>query len=194
MKTYTSIVSNLKELIDSAIEYAKNNNINKILIFSKNGDSAKKLKIALRKEQSIKVVAVLFPANERFFNRDKNGEVKELIPNPVNTKSLQELQKMEIACIYGTLPLENVIVPGTSNDVYNTIKRTLSLISPGLQLAIQGVLMATDQGILDNNEHVVSIVSDIAVDVRSANSRLMFHPKYGLNIEHIIAQKKKQVQ
>ena len=193
MKLYTNIVGNLDEIMNSAVEYAITESINKILIFSKNGDSAIKLKKILQtKDNSIDVIAVLFPANERLFQRDKDGKVNEFIPNSLDKKVMSNLKSLSVQPVYGTLPLENVIVPGTSNNIYSTIKQTLSLFAPGLQLAIQGILMATDQGLLKDNERVISIVSDIAVDAKSANSRLMFHPQYGLSINHIIAQKKKQ--
>lgn len=193
MKLYTDIVDNLDEIMNSSIEYAKNESIDKILIFSKDGNSAIKLKQKLQsKNNSIKVIAVLFPANERLFQRDKDGEVNEFIPNSLNKEIMSNLKSLSIQPVYGTLPLENVIVPGASNNIYSTIKQALSLFSPGLQLAVQGILMATDQGFLKDNERVVSVVSDIAIDANSANSRLMFHPKYGLSINHIVAQKKKQ--
>lgn len=193
MKLYTDIVDNLDEIMDSSIEYAMNESINKILIFSKNGNSAIKLKHMLQeKSNSISVIAVLFPANERLFERDEDGKVNEIIPNSLDKNTMSNLKSLSIQPVYGTLPLENVIVPGASNNIYSTIKQALSLFSPGLQLAVQGVLMATDQGFLKDNERVVSIVSDIAIDVNSANSRLMFHPEYGLSINHIVAQKKKQ--
>ncbi|ARN92928.1 hypothetical protein AZI11_08440 [Levilactobacillus brevis] len=193
MKLYTDIVDNLDEIMDSSIEYAMNESINKILIFSKNGNSAIKLKHMLQeKSNSTSVIAVLFPANERLFERDEDGKVNEIIPNSLDKNTMSNLKSLSIQPVYGTLPLENVIVPGASNNIYSTIKQALSLFSPGLQLAVQGVLMATDQGFLKDNERVVSIVSDIAIDVNSANSRLMFHPEYGLSINHIVAQKKKQ--
>lgn len=193
MKLYTNIVDNLDEIMNSSIEYAMNESIDKILIFSKDGNSAIKLKKKLqKKDNSIDVIAVLFPANERLFQRDEDGKVNEFIPNSLDKKIMGSLKSLSIQPIYGTLPLENVIVPGTSNNIYSTIKQTLALFSPGLQLAIQGILMATDQGLLKDSERVISIVGDIAVEAKSANSRLMFHPKYGLSINHIIAQKKKQ--
>jgi len=193
MKLYTDIVDNLDEIMNSSIEYAENESIDKILIFSKDGNSAIKLKKKLQaKNNSIKVIAVLFPANERLFQRNKDGEVNEFIPNSLDKEIMSNLKSLSIQPVYGTLPLENVIVPGASNNIYSTIKQALSLFSPGLQLAVQGILMATDQGFLKDNERVVSVVSDIAIDANSANSRLMFHPKYGLSINHIVAQKKKQ--
>ncbi|WP_046783453.1 hypothetical protein [Lactiplantibacillus plantarum] len=193
MKIYTNMVNEFSDIIESSLHYAYENKINKILIFSKNGDSALALKKQLsEKNTSIKIMAILFPANEHFFKRDNDGNVEEFIPNSPRKGKINILEQAEIQPIYGTLPFENVIVPGTTNNIYSTIKQTLSLVSPGLQLAVQGVLMATDQGFLSDNEHVISIVSDISVDITSANSRLMFHPQYGLNINHIIAQKKKQ--
>jgi len=193
MKLYTDIVDNLDEIMNSSIEYAENESIDKILIFSKDGNSAIKLKKKLQaKNNSIKVIAVLFPANERLFQRNKDGEVNEFIPNSLDKEIMSNLKSLSIQPVYGTLPLENVIVPGASNNIYSTIKQALSLFSPGLQLAVQGILMATDQGFLKDNERVISVVGDIAIDANSANSRLMFHPKYGLSINHIVAQKKKQ--
>lgn len=193
MKLYTDIVDNLDEIMDSSIKYATAKSISKILIFSKDGNSAITLKKMVQaKNSSIDVIAVLFPANERLFRRDEDGEVKEFIPNSLDKKTMSDLKSLSVQFLYGTLPLDTVIVPGTSNNIYNTIKKTLALFTPGLQLAIQGILMATDQGFLKDSERVISVVGDIAVDASSANSRLMFHPKYGLSINHIIAQKKEQ--
>lgn len=193
MKLYTNVVDNLEKIMASSVQYAIDESISKILIFSKDGNSAIKLKkLAKTKNSSIDIIAVLFPANERLFKRDTNGNISEFVPNSLDTKIMSDLKSLSIKSVYGTLPLENVIVPGTSNNIYSTIKQTLALFSPGLQLAIQGILMATDQGFLKDNERVISIVGDVAVDANSTNSRLMFHPKYGLSINNIVAKKKRQ--
>lgn len=190
MKLETTIVHNLDDILEETAKFATTHTVKKVIIFSKNGESALSLQKYLSQEENTttQVIAVLFPANERTFRRDKEGAVQEFVPNPLDKATLKQLEDADIKPVFGTLPFENVIVPGASNNIYTTIKRSLSLISPGLQLAIQAALMATDQGAIDAGEDTISVVGDIAISLKATNSRLLFHPKYGLKIHQIITQ------
>lgn len=186
----TPIVDSLDELIKSAVKYSKNTGINKILIFSQNGESGLKLKKYVDElNPSVQVVTIMFPANEPVFIENEEGHVEEVIPNDINSDINSKLLKENVQVIFGTLPLDNVVVPGVPNSINLTIKNTLSMFTPGLQLAVQAVLIATDHGILNFGEPVISIVGDVAISASAANSRLIFHSEYGLKIDSIIAKK-----
>lgn len=187
----TKQVSNLDELMKEAVNYSTENDIDKIVIFSKNGESGLQLKnIVNHLGAKLDVHVIMFPANEPMFvENEDSGEIEEIILNNTKSSIYQSLEEKNINVIYGTLPLDNVVVPGATNDINLAIKNTLSMFTPGLQLAIQSIMIATDHGVLKFGEKVVSIVSDVAISATAANSRLLFHPEYGLKIGDIIAKK-----
>ncbi|WP_273706930.1 hypothetical protein [Leuconostoc mesenteroides] len=188
------IVDELNSLIKEAVKYAERTGIKKIVIFSQNGDSGLKLKKYVDEINSeAKVITIMFPANEPVFVENEEGNVDEIIPNDTSTEINKKMRASGIEVIFGTLPLDNVVVPGTPNAINLTIKNTLSMFTPGLQLAVQAILIATDHDSLSFGDPVISIVGDVAISARAANSRMLFHSKYGLKIEDIIA-KKQQIQ
>lgn len=190
----TPIVDNLEELFEQAVNYSIENSIKKIVIFSKDGNSGLKLKkYADEKGVDAAIITIMFPANEPVFIENDEGDVEETIPNNTSTEMNKKLQAAGIEVVFGTLPLDNIIIPGTPNAINLTIKNTLSMFTPGLQLAVQAILIATDHDALNFGENVISIVSDVAISAHAANSRMLFHSKYGLKIEDIIA-KKQQIQ
>lgn len=186
----TPIVENLEELFEKATDYAVKNDIKKIVIFSQNGSSGLKLKEYVdRSGINVKIITIMFPANEPVFIENEAGDVEEIIPNNTKKSINKELRDNDVDVLFGTLPLDNIIVPGTANTINLTIKNTLSMFTPGLQLAVQAILIATDHDSLSFGEPAVAIVGDVAISALAANSRLLFHSKYGLKIQDIIAKK-----
>ncbi len=84
------------------------------------------------------------------------------------------------------MPLWEIVLPGTVESKVKIIQATLSLISGGLPLCVQAVLMACDAGHVEPGEEVISMSADTAIVARAAQTRWLFHPERGLEIREII--------
>lgn len=183
----SAVVDNTNDYYKFIVKHAVDNNIKKIVLFAKRDSDAPYHLNKMLDNHNIQMVCVFFPANETIYF-EKDGSIARKIDNDTTVKRNPEPFK----AVYGTMPLDSTIVPGTSNDVFNAIKRALGLFSPSTQLAIQAAAMATDAGAAFPKERLIAMASDIALDLNAANARLLFHPTLGLKINQIIVIKNKK--
>ncbi len=99
----------------------------------------------------------------------------------------KELESKGISVVQSTMPFQEVIIPEPATQA-DAIQATLGLISPGMHLCVQAVLMATDAGLVQQGEEVVSMCADTAIVATGALSHWMFHPEQGLEIREIICK------
>jgi len=176
---------NTGKVLELVLKRAEELSINKIIIFTSNGDTALKLR-EINKE--VEVIAVSFPYNQEFNVKDKEGKRQKVIPKTSKSKVQEKLFKNDIQLVQGTMPLSEIIIPGTREVKKSTILNTLSLISGGLSFCVQSVLMATDSGLLEKGEDVIAMSADTALVANSANTQWLFHPVDGLEIKEIICK------
>ena len=103
-------------------------------------------------------------------------------------EKINKLEADGVCVIAGGMPFQEIIVPGTNDFRIQTIIWTLGLISEGLHLGVQAVLMACDCGKLAAGEKVIAMSADTAVVVQSSTSRLMFHPRDGIRIHEFLCK------
>jgi len=176
---------NTNKVLELVLKKAQELAINKIIIFTSNGDTAFELR---RFNKEIEIIAVSFPYKQEFNVKDKNGKNKKVIPETSKKKVREKLFENNIELVQGTMPFNEIIIPGTKEIKKSTIVHTLSLISRGLSFCVQSVLMATDAGVVEKGEDVIAMSADTAVVVNSANSQWLFHPVKGLQIKEIICK------
>lgn len=188
MNKTTFVCQSSDALYFESIKYAHNNGIKKVLLFIQKKDKILELASYIQSNKfNIDIIGVTFPSNEKMYI-EKENEITEYIPPAANGYEIKNiLSENGIKLISGTLPFEGIVVPGSSSNPYMVIKQTLGLISPGLQNSVQSVLMATDQGILNPLEKVVSMNNQISIEVEASNTRFLFHPLEGLKIKHFVA-------
>lgn len=184
----THIHQNPDELYTRTLEYCASNGIKKILFFIQKEEKIREIfNIIKSNNYDIEIIGVTFPANEIIYV-EQEDEIEEYVPEAANGERVKNSLSLEgIKLISGTLPFEGIVIPGAGNNPYLVIKQTLDIISPGLQSAVQVVLMATDQGALIPGEKVVSMNNRISLEIISSNTRLMFHPTKKMKINHIIS-------
>lgn len=182
--------TNLPKTVDLVIERAEESSIKNIIVFTANGEGAFLLKEKLGDNASVKVHAATFPYKQVFFNEDSKGNVTE---NFAGT-SLPEIREKIIASginlIQGVMPLQDIIIPGAKDVKNQTINYTLSLLSGGLKLCVQAVLMAVDGGHIEPGEYVIAMSADTAIVARASLSTWLFHPSHGFEICEIICKPK----
>lgn len=133
---------------------------------------------------ALTLVAVTFPAGQLF--RAKEGDlVRTKLSDPAERNKLED---KGITIVQGTMPLQEIITPGCSDPKIDAILRTLSLISLGLPLCVQAILMATDAGVVSAGQEVVSASADTAIVGTGVLSNWLFHPEEGLDIREIICK------
>ena len=79
----------------------------------------------------------------------------------------EEFNRLGIRLVQGVMPLQDIIIPNAKDVKNQTIHYTLSLISGGLRLCIQAILMAVDGGPIDPGETVIALSADTAIVARS---------------------------
>ncbi|KKF41466.1 hypothetical protein [Streptococcus uberis] len=178
-------INNIEDLFHISIDYAKDNNINDIIIFAKGIENVLRLNEML-KDTEINLYVTTFPHHQLLYIENEEGEIDEIYPEILEDYNQKLLKENNITLISSTLPLDPIITPGIETNPYHIINQTLNLFGHGTDIVIQSALMASDNGVIKPGSRVLSLISNLAADLETANSRFLFHPKYGIKINHII--------
>jgi len=179
---------NTEKVLNLVLERANTLNINKVLIFTSNGDTALKLR---NRNEEIDIIAVSFPYNQELMVNNIEGEKQKIMPKTSDLEVHKELVENDIKLLQGTMPFKDIVIPGTRDTKKATIYHTLSLISGGLSFCVQSVIMATDRGLVNNDEEVIAMSADTAIVATGANTQWIFHPSKGMEIKEIICKPQK---
>jgi len=186
--------------------------VNYIVVASITGDSA--LKIAERIKNK-KIICVTCPqgmyweVNE--MDKDLFAEIPELkkrrdewikkglkrVPMNIAEENMSKLNELNVEVVRGTITLFGPtfsmrlhLQKITSIDV---MAKTLELISPGTLVSMESVLMATDAGIIPEDELVLACAgTEIGLDtawvLKSCASANLFHPSKGFRFVELLAK------
>jgi len=172
---------NLPDTLRLVRKYAEVNTIHKLVVFTIDGVSATKLKRSL---PTVDVIAVTFPVNPI----EQEGEDVKTTRPLTDPSARRRLMDKDIEVLIGPLPLAGVMIPRAEDPKLMGIEYALRLFGGGMSLCVQAATMATDAGLLTVGEEAVVMSADTAIVVRASTSNLMFHPRYGLQIRHIICK------
>ena len=186
--------------------------VNYIVVASITGDSA--LRIAERIKNK-KIICVTCPQGMYWevdeMDKDLFAEIPELkekrdewikrglkrVPMNITEENKIKLDKLNVEVVRGTIPLFGPtfsmrlhIQKITSLDV---MAKTLELISPGTLVSMESVLMATDAGIIPEDELVLACAGtemglDTAWVLKSCASANLFHPSKGFRFVELLAK------
>lgn len=173
----------IRETARLAVKRATEMGLDSLLVFTSDGDGA--LEAARMAENSnIRIIAVTFPTGQLFVDESSSFFTTRLS----ESERKRELEDNGISVVQGTMPLQEIVCPGTHDERIEGITNTLSLLSPGLALCVQAILMATDAGVIKQGQEVVSMSADTAIIGTGAWTHWLFHPQYGLDIREIICK------
>jgi hypothetical protein len=114
----------------------------------------------------VKIIAISFPP-ENVTSRDVPAGTFQIgILGDIATR----LQKAGITIVQGTMPLREILIPGDKDVKIEAIRRTLGLMSGGLDLCVEAVLMACDAGHVDIGEIVLACSADTAIVARASRT------------------------
>lgn len=188
--THSYIVNDLEDLIITSVNHAIKRKISTILIFSRTKDSVLMVKEALDNvsENEIKVVCVTFPINQVYLTRNEEEEIVPIEIELHDSKIRDDLRKQGVEIISGMMPFDDIITRSSEVNMHSLIEESLTIVHRALPLAVEAVLMATDAGLVVPGEKVVSIVNGISIETNGTNSRYLFHPQKGMEIDEIISK------
>jgi hypothetical protein len=178
---------NLPKTVDLVAERARELDVKHILVFTAHGEGAFLLADKLKDTDDKQIIAVSFPHNEEFLI-NKEGKETKILAGTSREEVQKKLKEKSILLFRGTMPFEDIILPGADDLKLKVIKYSLSMFSGGIPLCIQSILMACDAGYIDTGEEVISMSADTAIVASSAKSKWMFHPVKGLEIREIICK------
>lgn len=171
----------------SDIEYCNENDIEKFIVFVKGEKTLLNIQEYINeKGYKIKLIGVTFPANELVYEEDEEGKIVEYVPKSADGDEVRNLLKEQgITLIRSSLPFEGIVIPGENFNPYKIVSNTLDLVYDGLANIVQSVMIATDNGILKTKEAAIVSNTNLFVHLNGVNSRMLFHPDLGLNINYI---------
>jgi uncharacterized protein len=187
-------------------------NLEFLVVASVTGDSAVK---AAERIENRKVICVTCPQGMFWevnaMNADLFDKIPELkarrdewqkkrldrVPLSITEENKQKLSALGVQTVRGTIPLFGPsfsmrlhLRKTTSLDI---VAKTLELISPGTLVCMEAVLMATDAGVIPEDELVyVCAGTEMGLDtawiVKSSASANMFNPAKGFRFVELLAK------
>lgn len=182
---------NLPKTVELVLKRSKERSLNKIIVFTVNGEGAFLIKKKAKKEYEPIIFAATFPYKQTFLLRDEKGDKYEAMAETSDPEVRKKLVEQGITIIQGVMPLQDIIIPGAKDVKTQSINYTLTLISGGLRLCVQAILMAADGGYVEPGEDVIALSADTAIIAKSCLSKWLFHPAYGMEIKEIICKPSK---
>jgi hypothetical protein len=181
-------MNELKAIHIKSIEYCVNNEVSNLVMFIKDEKAILSVKDFIDQNNiELELIAITFPANEKMYTLDETDELNEFIPEAADGNRIRELlTKKGIPLVSGALPFEGIVVPGDNFNPYKIIEQTLNMVKSGLANLVQALLIVTDNGLILPKERVLVMNAVLAIDVLGTNTRFLFHPEEGLNINEII--------
>ena len=119
------------------------------------------------------------------------------IPMNITERNRVKLQELNVEIVRGTIPLFGPsfsmrlhLQKITSLDI---MAKTLEMISPGTLVSMESVLMATDAGVIPEDELVLACAgTEIGLDtawvLKSCASSNLFHPSKGFRFVELLAK------
>jgi len=199
---------------DEVIEILKNasSEYETVVVASVTGSSAVKIAKTLKDK---KVVCVTCPQGMYWeveeMDKDLFAEIPELrkardewvkkglkkVPMNITSENRVQLDRLNVEIVRGTIPLFG---PTFSMRLHlqrpsslDVMAKTLELISPGTLVSMEAVLMATDAGVIREDELVLACAgTEMGLDtlwvLKSCASANLFHPSKGFRFVELLAK------
>lgn len=182
--------NNIEHVLVLSKERAKELDIKKIIVFTANGDGPL---IAiesgiLKDTPEIKLIAVTFPYNQKFYIGDIDGQETELSAGIIDESIRTKLKEAQVEIVQGVMPFQDIMLPDVKDTKLLTITSTLELFGAGITLCIEAAIMSCDSGVVSQGEEVIAMAGDTAIVVRASKKSLIFSPFDGMEIKEIICK------
>ncbi|MGB8013581.1 MAG: hypothetical protein WCF68_18360 [Terriglobales bacterium] len=166
---------NLPECLRIAFEAAKQQNVEKIVIFTAQGEG---VKLAIEgfcsqsEYKDMRLVAVTFPNGKTFSDPSGKPVVVE-----VGQEDRALFERSGVPIVRAHLPFDPI---GSCFKNQGVLAQDLSLVGNALNmfcgsmsLCVQAIVLACDAGAVELGEHVVAMTSDTAILAQATSTRRM---------------------
>lgn len=180
---------NFKKTVDCVYKRLKkdNNTIRKIVLFSATYKSIEYVKTVLSENAEIYVAT--YPHQQPMYKENEETKsIDEYVLETSNTDSRRKIEELGATLLQSSLPLDDIILPGSEHDKLRMIQWVYDTISTGLTHCINSAIMLCDSGYAMPGEDVITFAADTAVVITVANKTHMFHPKKGIHIKEILCK------
>jgi len=171
---------NLQATVKTVAKAAADLKVRKIVVFTSEGDGAMELQKRISGDR--KVIAVTFP--HEMTARPKDGEPM-FIGLPSHERRL-DLESLGVTIVQGAMPFQ--VTNATADDALRGMRTAFGAFGGGLQLCVQGVLMACDAGHLNAGERCIAMSADTAIVARSGHSYQIFQKAWTFAVEHFLCK------
>jgi len=165
---------NLQECLKIAFQAAKQQNIEKIVIFTARGEGVQLAVDSfciLDEYQKIGLVAVTFRQAKAFTAEGKPLEVR------ISDQAERVMKERGIPLVRAHLPFDPIAPPFKDRGVLaqdlSLVESALNIFGGGMSLCVQATVLACDAGAIGLGEHVVAMTSDTAILVQAAPTARM---------------------
>ncbi len=165
---------NLPECLKIAFHAAKQQNIEKIVIFTARGEG---VQLALDtfcsqdEYKHIRLVAVTFPQGKEFTHEGKPLEVR------IAEDAERSMNAHKVPIVRAHLPFDPIAPPFKDRGVLaqdlGLVESALNIFGGGMSLCVQAVVLACDAGTIGLGEHVIAMTADTAILVQATTTRRM---------------------
>lgn len=165
---------NLHECLKIAFHAAKLQNVEKIVIFTAQGDGilqALNNFCSLPEYEKIKLVAVTFPQGKAFTAEGKPMVVR------ISDEAARAMKEHNIPIVRAHLPFDPIAPPFRDRGVLaqdlSLVESALNIFGGSMSLCVQATTLACDAGVIDLEEHVIAMTSDTAILVQASPTARM---------------------
>jgi hypothetical protein len=164
----------LPECLKIAFQAARQQNVEKIVIFTATGTGVQLAvdQFCVRDEyKHIKLVAVTFPQGKEFTADKKPLDLK------ISDDAERLMSAHNIPIIRAHLPFDPIVPPFRDRGVLaqdlSLVESALNIFGGSMSLCVQAVILACDAGAVGLGEHVIALTSDTAILAQAAPTRRM---------------------
>lgn len=177
---------NVSKTIEVVAQKCKSSDIRKVFVFAATKQSVYELYENL-KDLDCKVFAVSFPYKQEFII-SKGDDQEEYIPETSQENVREEFRDNNIELIQGSMPFDEIVLPHINDAKIQTLTSTLGMISTGLVLCVQAIIMGCDGGYAEPGKDVIAMSADTAIVATACQKRWLFHPEKGMKIKEILCK------
>src|SRR5579872_865099 len=165
---------NLSECLKIAFQAAKQQHVDKIVIFTARGEGVQMALSSFCSTEDyrhIKLVAVTFPQAKAFTADNKPLEVR------ISDEAERAMREQGVPIVRAHLPFDPIAPPFADRGVLaqdlSLVESALNIFGGGMSLCVQAVVLACDAGAIKIGDHVIAMTSDTAILVQAAPTTRM---------------------
>ena len=176
--------------ISRSIEWCERAGLNKVVIFTGNGDGAHyaaKEILSREKYNHIMIIAVTPPVG-REYRTNPADPASPMVRAGISPAMLDELSALGVSVVAAHLPFKGIQIGRERSSEWTRVAEAYGVLGGGFALCIQAVLVACDAGAVQSGERVVVASADTAFTAIASRTESFLSPKEGLLVEHIICR------